>query len=136
VTLKRILATSLVVGAAVVALAGCTTEARAERKGKAFGDQVCLVRTSKNSNAAQRHLRRAQDKLDDLNRFVGIDVHQDLNTVDRNLTQLANDVSAGRDVREQDVNAIARNVEAAVSTSRGAAKAAYDGVMEGLNDCT
>src|SRR5215470_3532158 len=108
-TAKRMLATSLVACAAVVAFAGCTTEARAERKGKEFGDQVCAVRKANNENEAQRHLRRAEDKLDDLNRFVGRDVRQDLNNIDRNLTQLANDVSAGRNVREQDVNAISRS---------------------------
>jgi hypothetical protein len=132
---RQWIAAALVVGTSAFALAGCSTEARAERKGKEFGDQVCHVKSAGNTNNAQRHLRRAQDKLDDLNRFVGRDVRQDLRDVDRNLDQLARDVSAGRNVREQDVNAISRSVESAVSTTSGTSKAAYQGMLEGLNNC-
>lgn len=129
----------IVAGLAVVtavAVAGCSTEARAERKGKEFGDQVCNIKSAGNADAAQRHLRRAQDKLDDLKRFVGRDVRRDLTDLDRNLDQLVRDVSAGRNIREQDVNAIARSVGSVRATTSGSAKAAYDGMLEGLNNCT
>jgi hypothetical protein len=118
------------------ALTGCTTEARAERKGKEFGDQVCAMRSASSTDSAQRHLSKATDKLNDLNRFVGRDVRQDINDLDRNLSQLQNDVAKGRNVREQDVNAIVRSVESAISTTSGATRAAYQGMLEGLNACT
>jgi hypothetical protein len=132
----RVAAAALALTTAVFALTGCTTEARAERKGKEFGDQVCAMRNASSTESAQRHLSKANDKLSDLNRFVGRDVRQDVNDLDRNLSQLANDVAKGHNVREQDVNAIARSVESAISTTSGSARAAYQGILEGLNACT
>jgi oligoendopeptidase F len=132
---KQVVAAVLVAGSATFALTGCTTEARAERKGKEFGDQVCKVKHADNTDEAQRHLRKAQDKLNDLQRFVGRDVNQDVRDLSRNLDQLARDVSAGRDVQERDVNAISRNIQQAVSQSSGTAQAAYDGMLEAINNC-
>lgn len=132
---KRIVAATLVAGFAVFAAAGCSTEARAERKGKQFGDQVCKMKDSDSVDEAERHLRKADDKLDDLARFVGRDVAEDLVDIDRNLDQLVRDVSKGKDVRQQDVNAILRSVEEAKASASGAAEAAYDGMIQGLSDC-
>jgi hypothetical protein len=132
---KHMVAIAVAAGTATFALAGCSTEARAERKGKQFGDQVCKMRNADNADDAQEHLRKAQDKLDDLRRFVGRDVNQDVRDVSRNLDQLARDVSAGRDVRERDVGAISRNIQQAVSETSGAAQAAYEGMLEAINNC-
>jgi hypothetical protein len=132
---KQVVAVVLTAGAATFAFTGCSTEARAERKGKQFGDEVCKVRRADNADEAQRHLRKAQDKLDDLRRYVGRDVNQDARDTDRNLDQLARDVSAGRGAQERDVSAISRNVQSAISETSGAAKAAYDGMLEAINDC-
>ena len=131
----RIVGTVVAIASATVLLGACSTEARAERNGKQFGDAVCDLRGSDNANEAQRHLRKAQNELDDLNRFVGRDVRQDLADIDRNLDQLVRDVSKGKSVREQDVNAIMRNVDEVRSTLSGSAEAAYDGVLEGLANC-
>jgi uncharacterized membrane protein YccC len=132
---KRLTAAVAIVGVAALVLSSCSTEARAERKGKKAGDEICKVRNSDNTDEAQRHLRKAQDDLQDLSRFVGRDINQDAADVQRNLQQLANDVSKGKDVRQQDVNAISRNVQQVSSTASGAAKAAYDGIEEGLANC-
>jgi hypothetical protein len=131
---KRLTAV-VAMGVAAFVLSSCSTEARAERKGKQAGDQICKVRNADNSDAAQRHLRKAQDDLQDLSRFLGRDINQDAADVQRNLQQLANDVSKGKDVRQQDVNAISRNLQQVSSTAGGAAKAAYDGIEEGLANC-
>jgi hypothetical protein len=117
-------------------LTACSTEARAERKGKQFGNEVCKAKNADNADEAQRHVRRAADKLDDLNRYVGRDVRQDLRASSRNVDQLVRDVSAGRDVREQDVNAVVQNIHEAAASTTGAARAAYDGILEGLSNCT
>ncbi len=132
---RHLVVAVLTAGVATFAVAGCSTEARAERKGKELGDQVCKMRHADNPDEAQRHLRKAQDKLDDLRRFVGRDVGQDVRGVDRNLDQLVRDVTAGRDAKNRDVSAISRNVQQAVSEASGAAQAAYDGILEALNNC-
>jgi predicted small secreted protein len=126
----RLIAVVAIVGLSAFALAGCSTEARAERKGKSAGDQICKVKDADNANDAQRHLRKANDKLDDLARFTGRDVREDLRDIDRNLDQM------GRgNATDQDVNAIVRSVQSAASSLNGNAAAAYDGMLEALANC-
>jgi hypothetical protein len=114
----------------VFALSACSTEARAERKGKAAGDQICKAKDADNADEAQRHVNRANDKLDDLARFTGRDVREDINDLDRNLDQMARG-----NATQQDVNAISRAVQDARSSASGNAEAAFDGMLEALNGC-
>ena len=127
---RRIAAVSLVAAASAMALVGCSTEARAERKGKEFGEQICKAKDADNANEAERHIRRADDKLDDLSRFTGRDVREDVRDLDRNLDQMARG-----NATSQDVNAIIRSVQEARSSLSGNAEAAYDGLLEGLANC-
>jgi hypothetical protein len=113
-----------------LALTACSTQARAERKGKEAGQQICKAKNADNANEAERHIRKADDKLDDLARFTGTDVREDVRDLDRNLDQMARG-----NATQQDVNAIARAVEDARSSVSGNALAAYDGVLEGLAEC-
>jgi hypothetical protein len=127
--MRLIVIIALALGSAF-ALASCSTQARAERKGKEAGDQICNVKNANNANDAQRHLARANDKLNDLARFTGRDVKEDVRDLDRNLNQMANGHGS-----EQDINAIIRSVEDARSSAKGNAVAAYDGMIEGLANC-
>ena len=112
------------------ALAGCSTQARAERKGKAAGDQICKAKNANNANDAQREINQANNKLNDLARFTGRDVREDVRDLDRNLNQIARGNAS-----EQDVNAIVRSVEDARRSATGNALAAYDGMLEALANC-
>ena len=126
----RIAAVVALASVSAFAFAACSTEARAERKGKAAGDQICKAKDADSADEAQRHLRKADDKLDDLARFTGRDVREDVNDLDRNLDQMARG-----NATSQDVNAIVRAVEEARSSSSGNAEAAVDGMLEALNGC-
>jgi hypothetical protein len=127
-------ARSIVAGGVVVvsafALAGCSTQARAERKGKAAGDEICKAKDANSANEAQRHLSRADDKLDDLARFTGRDVREDVRDLNRNLNQMSRGNAS-----DQDINAIIRSVEDARASAKGNAAAAYDGMLEALANC-
>jgi hypothetical protein len=112
------------------ALSSCSTQARAERKGKEAGEQICKAKDADNADEAARHVKRANDKLDDLARFTGRSVNDDMQDFERNMNQLASGKAT-----EQDVNAIIREVEAARSTASGNAEAAFDGLLEALNNC-
>jgi hypothetical protein len=116
------------VGAGV--LAGCSTQARAERKGKAAGDAICKAKDSRNAAEAQRHVSTANRRLNELSRFTGRDVHQDVRNLNRNLNQLARGHGT-----EQDISAIIRSVQAARHTAYGNSLAAYDGLLEALANC-
>jgi len=119
-----------VLAASVFLLGGCSTQARAERKGKAAGDQICKAKNANDSDSATRHVNRANDKLNDLARFTGRDVREDVRDLDRNLDQMKRG-----NATSQDVNAIVRSVEDARRGSTGNTLAAYDGMLEALADC-
>jgi len=112
------------------ALAACTPQARAERKGKEAGDQICDAKNASSANEAQRHINKANDKIDDLARFTGRDVRQEVRDLDRNLNQMARG-----NATQQDVSAIVSSIEDARTTARGNTLAAYDGMLEALADC-
>jgi hypothetical protein len=126
----RIIVVLVAVVVSGFALTSCSTQARAERKGKEAGDQICKAKDANNANEAQRHVNRANDKLNDLARFTGRDVREDIRDLDRNLNQM----SRGN-ATNQDVNAIVRSVSDARASAHGNAVAAYDGLLEGLANC-
>ena len=123
-------AVGAVAAVCTLALGGCSTEARAERKGKEFGEQVCKAKDADSPAEAQRHVDKANDKLADLIRFTGRDVREDVRDIDQQLTQMARGGA-----RSQDVNVIVRSVQDARSSVRGNTLAAYDGMLEALADC-
>ena len=126
----RLIAVIAVLGLSAFALAGCSTQARAERKGKSAGDQICHAKNAHNANDAERHIRSANDKLDDLARFTGRDVREDVRDLDRNLNQMSRGNASN-----QDVSAIVRSVQEARKSSTGNTQAAYDGILEALASC-
>jgi len=115
---------------AVFALGGCSTQARAERKGKDAGQEICKAKSANSADEAQRHINRANDKINDLNRFTGRDVREDVRDLDNNLNQMARG-----NATEQDVNKIVRSVEDARASAKGNTVAAYDGMLEALANC-
>lgn len=123
-----VLLTTAALGA--FALTGCSTQARAERKGKDAGDQICKAKNADNANEAGRHVSNATNKINDLSRFTGRDVREDVRDLDRNLNQLSRGNASN-----QDINAIVRSVEDARKSATGNSLAAYDGMLEALNDC-
>ena len=126
----RFLVLCAVLAVSAFALTSCSTQARVERKGKAAGDEICKAKNADNANEAQRHINRANDKINDLARFTGRDVREDVRDLDRNLNQMARGNASN-----QDVNAVIRSVEDARSSARGNSVAAYDGMLEGLANC-
>jgi hypothetical protein len=126
----RILAFVALAAVSSFVLASCSTQARAERKGKEAADQICAAKNANNANDAQRHVNRANDKLNDLARFTGHDVREDVRDLDRNLNQLARGNG-----HAQDINAIEQSVQEARHSAAGNAVAAYDGMLEGLANC-
>jgi hypothetical protein len=126
----RLVAAAAVVGIAAFTLGGCSTQARAERKGKEAGNQICKAKDADNANEAERHMRKADDKLDDLARFTGFDVREAGSELDRNLRQIERGNASG-----QDINAVIRALEDARHSLSGNALAAYDGLLEGLANC-
>ena len=91
-----------------VAIAGCSTEDRAERKGKAAGEEICKAKNADSANEAERHLLPAAADQE---------------------------ADARGNATQQDVNAVVRAVQEGRASLNGNSLAAYDGMLEALASC-
>jgi len=131
---KKWLTVAPVVG--LLVFGACSGQIRAERKGKQAGEAICDVKKADNGDAAQRQLNQAQRKLSDVSRIVGRPINEDVSDINQNMTDLIEHVRQGnKALAQQDIAVIQRNVHAVGRTLTGKAKAAYDGIQEGLAEC-
>jgi peptidoglycan hydrolase CwlO-like protein len=133
---RKWLAVTGAVAVGLLVLGGCAGELRAERNGKQAGKAICDVKTSGNANEAQRNLNQAQRKMRDLQRTVGRPIDEDVRDINENLSDLVEHVSQGnKALAQQDIAVIERNIHAVSKGLTGKARAAYDGMEEGLAEC-
>jgi light-regulated signal transduction histidine kinase (bacteriophytochrome) len=133
---KRLCATVGVVAVGALLLGACGGEIRAERQGKQFGDAVCDVRDADDIDEARRQLEQAQREMNDLERIVGRPIEEDVADIEENLDDLVEHIVDDNDaLQEQDIAVIQRNLDAIARTLTGKARAAYDGIQQGLADC-
>ena len=120
----------------VALLGGCFGTIRAERKGKQAGEAICDVKNASNADDAQRQADQAHRKLNDVQRIVGRPLNEDLRDINQNMTDLIEHVRQGnKALARQDIAVIERNIQAVNRTLSGKARAAYDGMLEGLAEC-
>jgi hypothetical protein len=130
---RWLIATVTIVALGVAGCAGL----RSERSGRDVGRAVCDVRNASSADEAQRALTKLNNKLNDAQRITGRPVAQDVNNIQNNLNDLVNHVSDKQStLAHQDVESILRNVVQAADQSSGLTKRYYQGVAEGLGDCT
>jgi peptidoglycan hydrolase CwlO-like protein len=123
----------VVIGALLVS--GCG-ELRAERQGVQAGRAVCDIKDADDPDDAERQLRQAERQFSDLARIVGRPIDEDVSDIEENLSDLLEHIAQGNDALiEQDIAVIQRNIDAVGDTLTGKARAAYDGVQEGLAEC-
>lgn len=133
--------TRTLAGAALVALvvllaAGCA-EYSIERDGKDAGEALCDVKNADNQEEAQQALNDAEQNLEDALDTAGRPVSEDVSDIEENLTDLVEHAIQGNEaLLDQDIAAIRRNVEAVANTADGAAERFYQGVVQGLGDCS
>jgi hypothetical protein len=133
---SRLLRGTALAAALCLLLWGCA-EFRIERHGKDAGEALCDLKSADSSEEAQQALDDVDQELEDALDIAGRPVSEDVSDLEENLRDLAEHVSEGQDdLVDQDIAAIRRNVEAAVRASGGAAERFYDGVVQGLGDCS
>jgi len=124
-----------VLGMALV-LAGCAGF-RNERKGRDVGRAICDVKNADNADEAQRAVDKLNRKLDDAQRITGRKVQQDVRDIENNVSDLSRHVNnAGNALQQQDIAQIQRNVAEVVQNTPVLVRRFYEGVAEGLGDCT
>jgi hypothetical protein len=132
---RRVPALVAVVTLAVGA-AGCAGF-RTERQGRDVGRAICDVKHADNADQAQRALDRLNRKLQDAQRITGRPVSEDVHDINVNTEDLVRHVATGqKTLAQQDVAEIQRNVEAVIQTAPALVQRFYEGVNEGLGDCT
>jgi ElaB/YqjD/DUF883 family membrane-anchored ribosome-binding protein len=122
---------------AVALLLGGCAGFRTERQGRDVGRAICRVKHAGSPDQAQRALDTLRRDLEQAQRITGRPVDQDVHDIQSNMNDLVQHVSSRQStLARQDVAAIQRNVEDVIRTAPGLTKRFYEGVNEGLGDCT
>ena len=133
---RKLVLGAAIAGVSALFLSSCA-EYRVERQGKVFGEALCDVKDADNKDAVQKALQDAKAQLDDAVRIAGRPIGEDVNDVEENLNDLAKHVVDNQpNLVQQDIAAIRRNVEAAVSGADGTVQRFYEGTVEGLGKCS
>jgi hypothetical protein len=121
---------------AVIAIIGTGCAGlRTERQGRDVGRAICDVKTADNADQAQRALDKLNRHIEDAQRITGRPVKEDVRDIQNNLDDLMRHVGQPALAR-QDVVVIQRNIQDVIHTAPALTKRYYEGVNEGLGDCT
>ena len=129
----------MLVGALVLVagMSGCAKKYAAESDGKDLGQAVCDLRGADNKEDAQKTLDKINEQLSDMGSKYSLYTAEDRADVEENLNDLAEHVAQGNDeLAQQDLAVIQRSVGNIADDSSETQQAIWDGVREGLDDCT
>jgi hypothetical protein len=137
-TKNRFLLTSIATVAAVLLLAsGCSEKYSAERDGKKLGEAMCDLRNADSQEEAESALDDINRQLDDLGNKHALFTAEDRNDVQNNLADLHEHAIQGNTaLMQQDLTVLRRSVQNIADDSSEVSRAAWEGVLEGLADCT
>jgi len=125
---------------AIVLVAGasaCSGKYSAERDGKKLGEAVCDLRDADSQEDAQSALADINEQLSDMGSKYSMYTAEDRADVDENLNDLAEHVAQGNEeLVQQDLAVIRRSVGNIADDTSETQSAIWDGVREGLDDCT
>lgn len=135
-TKTRILAVVLA-AVAVFAAAGCSQKYAAERDGKKLGQAMCDLRDADSKEEAEEALDDINKQLDDLANKFALYTAEDRADVQNNLADFFEHVIQGnRGLVQQDLTVLERSAENISEDVNETSSAAWDGVLQGLSDCT
>lgn len=137
-TKTRFLITSTAAVAALVLLAaGCSQKYSAERDGKKLGEAVCDLREAASPEDAESALEEINDQLEDLGNKYALFTAEDRQDVQNNLADLHEHAIQGNTtLMQQDLAVLERSIDNISNDSNEVTRAAWEGVLEGLADCT
>ena len=123
--------------AAIALLSGCGQKYAAERDGKKLGEAICDLRESDTAEEAQASLDDVKQELADLNDKYAFYTAEDRADIDNNLADLAeHTIQDQADLAQQDLTVLERSAKNIAEDANETTQAAWDGVREGLADCT
>ncbi len=137
-TNNKILLLSVAIAlAVVVVVTGCSQKYSAERDGKKLGQAVCDLRNATNADEAKDALDEIEDQLGDLGDKHAIYTAEDRKDVQNNLADLHEHAIQGNTaLMQQDLAVLERSIRNIADDSNETSRAAWEGVAEGMADCT
>jgi cell division septum initiation protein DivIVA len=123
--------------AAVALLSGCGQKYAAERDGKKLGEAICDLRDADTTEEAQDALEDVNQELDDLGDKYALYTAEDRADIQNNLADLSEHTIQGQEnLANQDLTVLERSAKNMAEDANETTQAAWDGLREGLADCT
>jgi basic membrane lipoprotein Med (substrate-binding protein (PBP1-ABC) superfamily) len=123
--------------AAIALLSGCGQKYAAERDGKKVGEAICDLRDAETAEEAQAALEDVNKELGDLGDKYAIYTAEDRADIQNNLADLSEHTIQGQEnLANQDLTVLERSAKNIAEDANETSQAAWDGVREGLADCT
>lgn len=120
----------------LLATTGCSQKYGAERDGKKAGEAICDVRDADSPEAAKSALAEVKDQLGDLAGKHSMYTAEDRRDIQNNLADLHEHAIQGNTaLMQQDLAVLRRSIANVADDSDEVARAAWEGVLEGLSDC-
>jgi len=137
-TKTRISTAAIAVALTVVVLAtGCSQKYTAERDGKKLGQAVCDLRDATSKEDVQSALDDIGNQLNDLGNKYALFTAEDRKDVQNNLADLGEHAIQGNtQLMQQDLAVLERSVGNIADDTNEVSRAAWEGILEGLADCT
>lgn len=135
--MNRRLIIAVVAIASIALVAGCSQKYSAERDGKKLGEAVCDLRDATSQEEADDALDEINEQLDDLSTKYAVFTAEDRADVQNNLADLAEHTIQGNEVlAQQDLAVLERSADNIAEDSNEVRSAAWEGLLQGLADCT
>jgi len=134
-TKPRIIIAAL--AAAVLLISGCSQKYAAERDGKKLGEAVCDLRDADSPAEADEALADINEQMDDLAGKYAFYTAEDRADIQNNLADFYEHVIQGQpELVQQDLTVLERSADNIADDVNETSSAAWEGVLEGLADCT
>ncbi len=132
----RAMGAAVIVGALLVGSA-CSQKYSAERDGKKLGEAICDLREADSPEDAQEAVDDIREQLDDLGNKFAMYTAEDRADIDNNLADLAEHQAQDQPtLMQQDLAVLERSASNIRDDMNETSAAAWEGVLQGLSDCT
>ena len=122
---------------ALLLMTGCSQKYAAERDGKKLGEAICDLRDAEDQDDAQEAADDVNNELDDLSNKYAFYTGEDRADVQNNLADLFEHVIQGQpELAQQDLAVLERSADNIAEDVNETSRAAWEGVLEGLSECT
>ena len=127
----------VIIVAALLFGSACSQKYSAERDGKNLGQAICDLREADDADDAQEAIADVNEQLDDLGNKFTMYTAEDRADIDNNLADLAEHQAQGQpNLMQQDLAVLERSASNIRDDVNETSKAAWEGVLQGLSDCT